>query len=47
MRSISRITCVSINNITKLPEDAGNACAAYHDVTVCNVKAAHVHGDEI
>ena len=38
MRSISRITGVSINTVTKLLEDAGKACAAYHDVTVRNVK---------
>ena len=47
MRSISRITGVSINTVTKLLEDAGKACAAYHDVTVRNVKAAHVQCDEI
>ena len=37
MRSISRITGVSINTVTKLLEDAGKACAAYHDATVRNV----------
>ena len=47
MRSISRITGVSINTVTKLLEDAGKACAAYHDVTVRNVKASHVQCDEI
>ena len=47
MRSISRITGVSINTVTKLLEDAGKACAAYHDVTVRNVKAQHVQCDEI
>jgi len=47
MRSISRITGVSINTVTKLLEDAGKACAAYHDVTVRNVKATHVQCDEI
>jgi len=47
MRSISRITGVSINTVTKLLEDAGKACAAYHDATVRNVKAAHVQCDEI
>lgn len=47
MRSISRITGVSINTVTKLLEDAGRACAAYHDTTVRNVKAAHVQCDEI
>jgi len=47
MRSISRTVGVSINTVTKLLEDAGRACAAYHDETVRNVKAAHVQCDEI
>lgn len=47
MRSISRITGVSINTVTKLLEDAGHACAAYHDTTVRDVKAAQVQCDEI
>ena len=47
MRSISRITGVSINTVTKLLEDAGRACATYHDTTVRNVKAAQVQCDEI
>jgi IS1 family transposase len=47
MRSISRITGVSINTVTKLLEDAGRACAAYHDATVRDVKAANVQCDEI
>jgi transposase-like protein len=47
MRSISRITGVSINTVTKLLENAGKACAAYHDVTVRNVKATYVQCDEI
>jgi IS1 family transposase len=47
MRSISRITGVSINTVTKLLEDAGRACAAYHDTTVVNVAAKHVQCDEI
>ena len=36
MRSIARITGVSINTVSKLLTDAGNACAAYHH--------SHVHG---
>lgn len=47
MRSISRITGVSINTVTKLLVDAGEACAAYHDETVRDVKAAKVQCDEI
>ena len=31
MRSITRITGVSINTVAKLVHDAGEACAAYHD----------------
>jgi IS1 family transposase len=47
MRSISRITGVSINTVTKLLEDAGRACAAYHDVTVRDVGSKDVQCDEI
>lgn len=47
MRSISRTVGVSINTVTKLLEDAGKACAAYHDATVRDVKANHVQCDEI
>lgn len=47
MRSVSRITGVSINTVSKLLVDAGNACAAYHDETVRDVKAARVQCDEI
>lgn len=47
MRSISRVTGVSINTVTKLLVDAGEACAAYHDETVRNVKATKVQADEI
>jgi IS1 family transposase len=47
MRSISRITGVSINTVAKLLEDAGKACAAYHDQTVRDVPAQHVQCDEI
>ncbi len=47
MRSISRITGVSISTVTKLLEDAGKAGAAYHDATVRNVKARNVQCDEI
>jgi IS1 family transposase len=47
MRSISRVTGVSINTVAKLLEDAGRACAAYHDATVRNVGAKDVQCDEI
>jgi IS1 family transposase len=47
MRSISRTVGVSINTVTKLLVEAGEACAAYHDETVRDVKANHVQCDEI
>ena len=47
MRSISRVCDVSINTVTKLLVDAGNACAAYHDKHVRGVKAKRVQCDEI
>jgi IS1 family transposase len=47
MRSISRVTGVSINTVTKLLVDAGGACAEFHDEAVRNVKAQRVQCDEI
>ncbi len=47
MRSISRTVGVSINTVTKLLVEAGEACAAYHDTTVRNVGSTHVECDEI
>lgn len=47
MRSISRVVGVSINTVTKLLVSAGEACAAYHDEAVRDVKAARVQCDEI
>lgn len=47
MRSVSRITGVSINTVSKLLIDAGLACAAYHDAMVRNVPAKAVQCDEI
>jgi IS1 family transposase len=47
MRSISRVTGVSINTVSKLLIDAGLACAAFHDKTVRNVAAKAVQCDEI
>jgi IS1 family transposase len=47
MRSISRVCDVSINTVTKLLIDAGNACAAYHDRHVRGVRAKRVQCDEI
>ncbi|MBW4961490.1 IS1 family transposase [Sulfitobacter sp. CW3] len=47
MRSISRVVGVSINTVTKLLVEAGEACAAYHEETVRNVGATRVECDEI
>ncbi|MCB1500993.1 MAG: DDE-type integrase/transposase/recombinase [Bauldia sp.] len=47
MRSISRVCGVSINTVTKLLEDAGEAAAIYHHDTVRNVASKHVQADEI
>jgi len=47
MRPISRVADVSINTVTKLLVDAGNACAAYQDEHVRDVKASKVQCDEI
>lgn len=47
MRSISRVTDVSINTVDKLLRDAGAVCAAFHDKTVRGVKSQRVQCDEI
>jgi IS1 family transposase len=47
MRSISRICDVSINTVSKLLENAGEVCAAFHDEHVRGVKATRVQVDEI
>ncbi len=47
MRYISRVADVSINTVTKLLIDAGDACAAYHHEHVRNVQSARVQCDEI
>jgi IS1 family transposase len=47
MRSISRLADVSINTVSKLLVDAGEACATFHDENVRNVTARRVQVDEI
>lgn len=47
MRSVSQVTGVSINTVSKLLIDAGLACAAFHDKTVRGVAAKAVQCDEI
>jgi IS1 family transposase len=47
MRSISRVADVSINTVSKLLVEAGEACLILHDDTVRNVKASRIQCDEI
>ncbi len=47
MRAISRMTGVSRNTINKLLIDLGNACSAYQDTTLRNLKCKRVECDEI
>jgi len=47
MRAITRLTGVSINTVSKLLVDTGNACALYHDDAVRGVTAEQVQCDEI
>lgn len=47
MRSISRVVDVSINTVTKMLEDAGEACIALHDSHVRNVRASRIQCDKI
>ena len=47
MRSISRFADVSINTVSKLLVEAGEACLILHDDTVRNVRASRIQCDEI
>ena len=47
MRSITRVVGVSINTVTKLLVDAGEACQEYHDRAVRNVPSQRVECDEL
>ena len=47
MRSISRVADVSINTVSKLLVEAGEACLAIHDEHVRNVKVSRIQCDEI
>lgn len=47
MRSVFWITGGSINTVSKLLINAGNACAAFHDRTVRGITAKAVQCDEI
>lgn len=47
MRSISRIMDVSINTVSALLVDAGEACAKHHDATIRGVASKRIQADEI
>ena len=47
MRAVTRLTGVSINTVSKLLVDAGEACAAYHDENVRGVESERIQADEI
>lgn len=47
IRAISRMTGASKNTVVKLLEDAGHACAAYHETHVRGVKSQRIQCDEI
>jgi IS1 family transposase len=47
VRAIERTERVSKNTVLKLLEDAGKACAAYHDDHVRNLKVKRIQCDEI
>src|SRR5437773_1144794 len=47
IRAVTRLTGASKNTVIKLMIDAGNACAAYHDEHVRNLKSRRVQVDEI
>jgi IS1 family transposase len=47
IRAICRVTGASKNTIAKLLADAGQACAAYHDQHVRNLKSKRIQMDEI
>lgn len=47
MRSISRVVGVSINTVSKLLVEAGEACLEFHDDNVRGLKSEHIQCDEI
>lgn len=47
MRAVSRLADVSINTVTKLLIDAGNAAEAFHDITVTGLTVNQLQCDEI
>jgi IS1 family transposase len=47
IRAITRVTGASKNTVAKLLADVGEACAAYHDLHVRNLKSKKIQMDEI
>src|SRR2546425_5776393 len=47
LRATSRLADVSINTVTKLLVDLGEACAEYHHKSVRNVRVRRLQCDEI
>ena len=47
LRAITRMTGASINTVTKLLENLGNACAKFHNEHVQNVTAKRIEADEV
>jgi IS1 family transposase len=47
MRAISRVVGVSINTVTKLLVQAGEACEAFHDAKVHGLQSKQIQADEI
>jgi IS1 family transposase len=47
MRATERIVGCSINTVTRVLEDAGQACQEYQDAVIRNIKAKQVQCDEI
>lgn len=47
LRAITRMTGTSINTVSKLLVDLGNACAEYHNTNVRKVPAKRIEADEV
>jgi len=47
LRAITRMTGASINTVSKLLVDLGNACAKFHHERVRNVTAQRIEADEV
>lgn len=47
MRAVIRLVGCSINTVTKLLEDVGAACAAFHDQEMRGIQCKRVQADEI